>query len=121
VGEPVLPPPRISPSSGGGDVKTLLVLETEPFRDGAWDRTFREPSADRARLAVRFGVEGVDDTSVRAECGVDRSGDKTDLSDRALDGGLPKESDLRLEAIDVLLVGGAGADVVLRAGRQVRE
>lgn len=54
VGEPRLPPPLTSPWSDGGDVKTLLELETELAREGAWDRTFRGLPVGGLRAADRL-------------------------------------------------------------------
>jgi hypothetical protein len=107
VGEPVCPPPLISPSSDGGDVKTLLVLETELARDGACDLACRGlPVVDGARLDDRLEVEGLAGSVV-----VDR-GDGEGSVEVLVE--FFSTRDRRLEAADVVeaLRGGMEVDVV---------
>lgn len=102
VGEPGIPPPLTSPLSDGGDVKTLVVLETELVRDGAWDLAFRGlpvgglRAADRLVLtdppALDWGDEG-------------RSGDIIEDLEELLCVEFFNTSDRRLEAVEALLVG----------------
>jgi hypothetical protein len=109
VGEPVCPPPLISPSSDGGDVKTLLVLDIELARDGACDLGVRGlPVADGARLDDRLWVEGLAGSVV-----VDRGEGEGSVEALAVE--FFSTRDRRLEAVDVveaLRGGGKEVDVV---------
>jgi hypothetical protein len=60
VGEPVLPPPRISPSSDGGDVKTLELLATELALEFVWDLVRRGLVVGGESVLVLFGGDDTD-------------------------------------------------------------